>query len=218
MKRIMFMLSCTIFLFGFAACGKTETVLENTVTNTQQDSTENFSQSEKSDISTQKQNPTEKQTVTERQLSPERNYDAENQKLGEKLLKEFKNKTVSEITIFNDRAISYMGYESLEDLNKRYQDIVPGKYYETGKPVDVITDKKEIEEFIKSLKIEKWKADRCTTLSLPNTFIYFGNDMLINLESTLGGNSWISINSPTGHATFLVPNDVYNALFAKYSK
>ena len=137
--------------------------------------------------------------------------DREYQALGEKLLKELKDKTASGITILNDREIaSFMGFEPLERANKFLID--------NKKIVGTeIKDATEISSLKRSLKIEQWQVDSLKICSMPNVFIYFDNDLHINLEAQLD-KSWMSINSSSGRVTYLVPNDVYNTLFEKYGK
>ncbi len=146
----------------------------------------------------------------ETEKEPEK-QDMEYQALGEKLLKELKNKTTSKITVFNDREIaSFMGYEPLKRANKF---LINNKAIACTEIEDVT----EISSLKKSLKIDRWQVDTLKTCSMPNTFIYFDSDLHINLEAQLD-KSWMSINSSSGRVTYLVPNDVYNTLFEKYGK
>lgn len=135
----------------------------------------------------------------------------EYQKLGEKLLKELEEKTASKITVLNDQGIaSFMGYEPLERANK----------FMINSKIDVcaeITDVKEITSLKESLKIGQWQVDTLKTSSMPKVFIYFDDDLHVNLEAQVD-KSWMSINSPSGNAFYLVPNEVYNNLLDKYGK
>ena len=130
------------------------------------------------------------------------------QKLGEKLLKELEKNKASCLTFFDvANKLSYRGYESIENVSK----------FQKIEPCAEIKNAGKISEFKKSLKLDQWKAEMMQLKSMPKVFIYFDNNLHVNLEGQVStGKAWMSINSPAGSVYYSVPKNVYETILQKY--
>lgn len=136
--------------------------------------------------------------------------EAEYRKLGEKLLKELEEKAASNLTFFDvaDK-LSYQGYEPIENVSK----------FQKIEPCAKMNDGSQIAAFKRSLQMDQWQAKFMKLKSMPKVFIYFDSNLHVNLEAQdVLGESWMSINSPSGSVYYTVPKDIYDTLLEKYHK
>lgn len=146
-------------------------------------------------------------SLTSVESSP--SFEYSEQSIADYLTKELNEKEVTLLNFYYVKGTSaaYNGYKPLADFN-RYGKI---KFFKQ------ISGKDDINAFRATLKTETWRALDMPNKSVPVMTLYFGNFLILNLEEKQGDNCYFSIYTEEYRAYYLVPNEVYDSVFALYS-